>query len=206
MRPFAFAALIAVGLSAVPTRAEAITVREVIQLSRAGLGEEVLLALIEIDQRVFPIDPETLRMLKEAGVSEKVIVAMVKSGRTPPPAPVMPDPLAITPPPPAPEPQVVVIEHDRPVVREVPVAVPVYVAVPTHRFPQTLYNTGVIHPRTTVLDNRTLPPDNRTVIDGRPVQQVKPAEPVYWGWGGQRRPDSWQPSPAETRRDQRRDK
>ena len=206
MRPFALVALIAVGLSAVPTRADAITVREVIQLTRAGLGEEVLLALIEIDQRVFPVDPETLRMLKDAGVSEKVIVAMVKSGRTPPPAALTPDPVAITPPPPAPEPQVVVIEHETPVVREVPVAVPVYVAVPTHRFPQALYNTGVIHTSRPVLDNRTPAPDNRTMIDGRPVHQVKPAEPVYWGWGGKRRPDSWQPSPAETRRDQRRDR
>ena len=206
MRPFALAALIAVGISAVPARADAITVREVIQLTRAGLGEEVLLALIEIDQRVFPIDPETLRMLKDAGVSEKVIVAMVKSGRTPPPAALTPDPVTFTAPPPAPEPQVVVIEHETPVVREVPVAVPVYVTVPTHRFPQTLLNTGVIHSSRPVLDNRTLPPDNRTFIDGRPVQQVKPAEPVYWGWGGKRRPDAWQPSPAETRRDQRRDK
>ena len=209
MRPFALAALIAVAIAAVPARADAITVREVIQLTRAGLGEEVLLALIEIDQRVFPIDPETLRMLKDAGVSEKVIVAMVKSGRTPPPAASTPDPVAVTPPPPAPEPQVVVIEHETPVVREVPVAVPVYVAVPTHRFPHTLLNTGVIHSTRPVLDNRTLPPDNRTFIDGRPVQQVKPAEPEYWGWGGKRRPDSWQPSPAaarDVRREQRRDR
>ena len=206
MRPFALAALIAVAISAVPARADAITVREVIQLTRAGLGEDVLLALIEIDQRVFPIDPETLRMLKDAGVSEKVIVAMVKSGRTPPPAAATPDPAAFTPPPPAPEPQVVVIEHQTPVVREVPVAVPVYVAVPTHRYPRTLLDTGVIHSSSPVLDNRTLPPDNRTLIDGRPVQQMKPAEPMYWGWGGKRRPDSWQPSPAEVRREQRRDR
>ena len=202
MRPFAFAALFALGLSAVPARADAITLREVIQLTRAGLGEEVLLALIEIDQRVYPVDPETLRMLKEAGVSEKVIVAMVKSGRTPPPAAQMPEPAAVTPSP-SPEPQVVVIEHDRPVVREV--AVPVYVAVPTHRFPQALHNTGVIHTNKTVLDNRTPVLDDRTIIDGRPVRQVKPAEPVYWGWGGKRRPDSWQPSPAPDRREERRD-
>ena len=205
MRPFAFAALFALGLSAVPARADAVTLREVIQLTRAGLGEEVLLALIEIDQRVYPVDPETLRMLKDAGVSERVIVAMVRSGRTPPPAPPAPEPAAIAPPA-APEPQVVVIEHDRPVVHEVAVGVPVYVAVPTHRFPLALHDTGVIHTNKAVLDNRTPVLDNRTIIDGRPVRQVKPAEPVYWGWGGKRRPDSWQPSPSEARRDERRDK
>src|SRR5215212_833401 len=70
-------------LGMLPLRAEALTVRDVLELSRAGLGEEVLLALIEVDQSVFPIDSATLRSLKTAGVSERVIVAMVRSARTP---------------------------------------------------------------------------------------------------------------------------
>ena len=45
-------------------RAEAVTLREIVELTRAGLSDEVLLALIEIDQRVFPVDPDTLKMLK----------------------------------------------------------------------------------------------------------------------------------------------
>jgi len=28
---------------------------------------------------------------------------------------------------------------------------------------------------------------------------VRPAQPVYWGWGGQRRPDSWQDRPDANR-------
>lgn len=115
--------------------AEAITVREIIELSKTGLSDEVLLALIDIERRVFPIDPETLKALKEAGVSERVILAMVKSGRIPPPQP-EPAPAArveaAPSPTPAPQPQVIVIEHrDEPRVREVPVevAVPVYVPV-----------------------------------------------------------------------------
>ena len=68
-------------------RAEAVTLREIVELTRAGLSDEVLLALIEIDQRVFPVDPDTLKMLKDAGVSPAVIVAIVKSGRTPKPQP-----------------------------------------------------------------------------------------------------------------------
>jgi hypothetical protein len=200
MRSFAAAALIAVGLSAIPARADAITLREVIELTRAGLGEEVLLALIEIDQRVFPVDPATMRMLKDAGVSEKVIVAIVKSGRTPPPLP----PADLTPvaidPPAAPEPQVVVIEHDRPIVHEVAVPVPVFITVPTHRFPRAAHSTGANIDNRTILDNRTVL-DNRTIVNGREDLPRKPAAPVYWGWGGKLRPDAWQPSPADVRRD-----
>jgi hypothetical protein len=28
-------------------------------------------------------------------------------------------------------------------------------------------------------------------------QQVDPGPPVYWGFGGKRRPDAWAPSPGE---------
>jgi hypothetical protein len=183
MRFHAAVACLAVGLALVPARADAITVREVIELHRAGVGEEVLLALIEIDQRVFPTDPATIRTLKDAGVGEKVIVAIVKSGRTPvvpvvteaEPAPVVSEP---------PQPQVVVVERERPVVREVAVPVPVYVAVPVRRSPRSIH-------------------DDRDDRDDRPR---KPAEPVYWGWGGKLRPDAWQPAPTDVRRDPKRDR
>jgi hypothetical protein len=46
--------------------------------------------------------------------------------------------------------------------------------------------------------------DDRSDPPARTVTPRKPAEPVYWGWGGKRRPDSWDPSPAESRRDQKR--
>ena len=106
-------------------RADALTIRDIVELTRAGLGEEVLLALIEVDPSVFPIDTATLKYLKDAGVSQRVIVAMVRSARTPPP-PVAPDPIVAEVAPQAPEPQVVVIDHhDAERVREVPVAVPV---------------------------------------------------------------------------------
>ena len=72
-------------LTASAARAEAITLREIVELTKAGLSEEVLLALIEVDQRVFSIDSETVKSLQDAGVSPRVIVAIVKSGRMPPP-------------------------------------------------------------------------------------------------------------------------
>ena len=99
-------------------RAEAVTLREIVELTRAGLSDEVLLALIEIDQRVFPVDPDTLKMLKDAGVSPAVIVAIVKSGRTPKPQP-EPALLAETVPADQPPPQVVVVEKPVLIEREV---------------------------------------------------------------------------------------
>jgi hypothetical protein len=168
-----------VALLLVPVRAEAITLREIIELTRAGLGEEVLLALIEVDQRVFPTDPETLRMLKQAGVSDRVIVAIVRSGRIPQAVPeTMPETMVVpqaAPPEPA-APQVIFIERERPVVQQI--AVPVYVPVV----------------RASRSDHRHVDDHDRRHIEHR-----KRAEPVYWGWGGKRRPDAWDSGPFETK-------
>jgi hypothetical protein len=169
---FAFAAL-AVLLLFVPVSASALTVRDIVELSRAGLGDETLLALIEVDPSVFPIDTATLKSLKTAGVSERVIVAMVRSARTTgisPEAELMPPPISQPP-----EPQVVVIDHHdaAPEIREVPVAVPVYIPVVRESGEHARRGHG-----STTESERT---------------HHKDAEPVYWGWGGKLRPDAWQP-------------
>ena len=164
-------------LTLVPSRASALTVRDVIELTRAGLGDEILLALIDVDPSVFPIDSATLKELKEAGVSERVIIAMIRSARLPV---VTPQPLAVERPVAAPEPQVVVIEHhEPPQVREVevPVAVPVYIPVATRG------HHGSVHDRSGA-DHRSDSAD----------QRGKRSEPVYWGTSGKLRPDAWQPS------------
>ena len=176
-------ALIGVSIS----RAEAITLREIVELTRAGLSDDIILALIEVDQRVFAIDPETLKALKDAGVSTRVIVAIVKSGRTPaPPAEPMVDILPPDPPPP----QVVVV--DRPVVHEVAVAVPVpvYVAVGGRsRVRHRDVPYAVPHRPFDPIEIPTLSPAARP-------ERHKHVEPVYWGWGGKLRPDAWQPAPT----------
>jgi hypothetical protein len=155
-----------------PVRASALTVRDILELSRAGLGEETLLALIEVDPSVFPIDTATLKSLKAAGVSERVIVAMVRSARS---TPLVTEQPPVAEPPQMPEPQVIVIDHhDTPPaeIREVPVAVPVYIPVVTHQ--------------------RDRDDDGRDSAD-RKDRHRKPPEPVYWGFGGKLRPDAWQP-------------
>lgn len=134
--------LFALAITVGAARAEAITIGEIIELSKTGLSDEVLLALIDIESRVFPVDPDTVKALKRGGVSERVIAAIVRHGRSEPLQSESAVPTAVPPqePAPAPQPQVIVIDHhDRgfEVVREVPVAVPVYVPVyvrtPRHR-------------------------------------------------------------------------
>jgi hypothetical protein len=171
-----------------PARADALTVRDIVELTRAGLGEEVLLALIEIDRSVFPIDAASIKQLKADGVSERVIVAMVRSGReTPAPEAIAPDLAAL---PPAPEPQIVVIDHhEPPQIREVPVAVPVPVYIPVV--------TRSVHTR--VHDGANgIPVSSDRWIAEHSVNQSRPVrqpEPVYWGFGGKLRPDAWKPVP-----------
>ena len=165
-------------LSPAAAGAQSLTVRDVVELSKAGLGAEAILALIEVNRPVFPVDVDTLKGLKDAGVQPAVILAMIKSGRTPPPE--LPLPLE---PPAPPAPQVIVVDHhvdhhqDAPRVREVAVPVPVYVPVPT----RLRRDRSIDH---------DLPPR-------------KPAEPVYWGWGGKLRPDAWKPTVADIQKDAR---
>jgi hypothetical protein len=171
-------------------RADALTIRDVVELTRAGLGDEVLLALIEVDPSVFPIDTETLKYLKDAGVSQRVIVAMVRSARTPPP-PVVPDPFVSQVEPPAPPPQVVVIDHyNTERVREVPVAVPIPIYVPvvqrSRRHSDSDNVDRVDHVQETE-DRRDRTDSSKSDHHGRP------AAPVYWGTSGTLRPDAWKP-------------
>jgi hypothetical protein len=183
-------------LVAAPARADAITLQEIIDMTRAGISDDVLLALIEVDKGVFPVDTATLSKLKQAGVSETVMVAIVKSGRTPAPVPSTP-PVDVAPQDP-PEPQVVYVERERPVVREIHeivVPVPVYVAVAS---------PGIRHRGNAVVGDVLTTPDMLPRSLSNPFGTITPqqlpqkerAEPVYWGWGGKRRPDSWDPAPA----------
>ena len=180
-------------LTAGATRAEAVTLTEIIQLTKAGLDEDVLLALIEVDQRVYSIDPDTMTELKAAGVSPRVLVAIVKSGRTPKPQ--QPEPVIDDLPPDPPQPQVVVV--DRPVIHEVPVAVPVPVYVAFGGYPHSRYRNRT---NSTYRPTLTLPPTPQISTVSPLVDRPEPrkqAEPVYWGWGGKLRPDAWQPTPKK---------
>jgi hypothetical protein len=151
---FAFAVLL-VSLTAV--RAEALSVRDVIELTKAGLSEPVLLALIDVDRSVFSIDTATLKQLKSEGVSDTVIVAMIRSGRAPNAD--VPPPMAQEP---APMPEPVAQDASEPVEMDAPppqapavpqfvpylVPVPFYIAVPVTASSGKNHHESAQRPRT----------------------------------------------------------
>ena len=79
-------AVLALVLALLPAVASAVTVPEIVALSKAGVSDGVILALIVRDKTIFTIDPQQLVALKRDGVSEDVVLAMLKSGRQEPAA------------------------------------------------------------------------------------------------------------------------
>ena len=147
--------------------AHAVSLHDLIDLSRAGLSDDILIALVESERSVFRLTPEDLKQLKAQGLSDRLLLHLLQTpalreeaarveaferrlevaSREQAPAPA-PDT--------TPDPEVVVVD------RVETIAVPVYVPVYVH-----------------------------------PERPAKPAKPVYWGYGGKRRPDSWKPSEKE---------
>src|ERR1017187_5910590 len=80
--------LIACALVAGPavTTAEAVSVRDLGDLNRAGLTDDVLIALMESDASVFHLNATDIRSLHDLGLSDKVIVAMLNTSRRSRPA------------------------------------------------------------------------------------------------------------------------
>ena len=165
-------------------RADALTIRDIIELTKAGLSDEVLLALIDVDGGVYANDPETLKALKQAGVSERVMVALVRSGRErrpePSPAPAAAPEEQV----PAAQPQVIVIEHREPETQQVMVPVPVYVPVYTSGRTVRRSHAAPSRPVEEFVPFQSAPPLARP-------EPAQPAKPVYWGFGGNLRPDAW---------------
>ena len=81
MRATFTAALAVMLLALVPAAASAVTREEIVRLSKSGVSDEVILALVDRDKTIFTISPDDLVALKRDGVSEAVLLAMLKSGR-----------------------------------------------------------------------------------------------------------------------------
>ena len=79
------AGLTTVFVLTLPGSASAVSTRDLIELAKAGLSDEVLVALIEADGTEFHLDAPKILELREAGLSEQVIMAMIKNTRPAPP-------------------------------------------------------------------------------------------------------------------------
>ena len=70
----------------------AVTTEDLINLSANGLGDDILVALIESDGSRFELGASDIISLRKRGLSDRVILAMVSTARTPVPvvAPAVP--------------------------------------------------------------------------------------------------------------------
>ncbi len=73
--------LSAVLLAIAPASGYAVTVEDLVALSKAGLADSVLVAVIDADRTVFHLSPEQVIELKKEGIPERVIVKMLGSAR-----------------------------------------------------------------------------------------------------------------------------
>jgi hypothetical protein len=176
-----------------PLRAEALTLRDIVELYKSGLSDDVLVALIEVNKAIYTLDAATLKQLKADGLSDRLLIAIINSGRANQPPP----PVAVfdEEPDPEPAPPVVVIDHHDPPAPSVVVQqVPVYVPVPASRVSPRRVHSAPPSPGSPYYVGQ--------VPERAPRQEAKP---VYWGSGGKLRPDAWgQPAPEKRDRDEGR--
>ena len=63
----------------VPTTARALSLHDVIQLSNAGYSDKRIISLISATQSRFQVDADSLVTLTEAGVSDRVLQAIIEA-------------------------------------------------------------------------------------------------------------------------------
>jgi hypothetical protein len=89
-------------LGCVSATASAVTIDEVVALSKSGVSEQVIVAVIERDQTLFTLSPALIMKLQRDGLSDRILLALIKSGRPNEPLPTSSvAPMAPVPPPPA---------------------------------------------------------------------------------------------------------
>jgi len=184
---FLLVASLALGPAAFP--AHAVTIADLVKLKDAGLTDDILVALIESDGSRFSLTADAIIEVRRQGLSERVILAMLKTAArvAPPKAP--PRDIARLEVPvlvsgvPAETGEVrteEVVVRDSDERRDAPVVVnvtqKVEQRVETREVTRTEYVPVAVPVAVPVHVNR---------------QPEKPPAPVYWGFGGQRRPDSW---------------
>lgn len=75
-RSVAFALIVLVAAWSAPAAADVLTNADVIKMSKAGLGDEVIINTIESHIAAFDLSPDGIVALKKAGVSDPVVAAM----------------------------------------------------------------------------------------------------------------------------------
>lgn len=66
--------------SGTPKESKELTNEDIVTMVRAGLAEETILAVVRSSRGRYQLDAQDLIALKEAGVSEKILQAMLAGG------------------------------------------------------------------------------------------------------------------------------
>src|SRR5918996_331347 len=75
------AALAALFMLMLPVAARAVTLDDIIALSKAGVSSDILVAVIDADRTIFSLTPGEIIVLKKAGVPNEVILKMLGTAR-----------------------------------------------------------------------------------------------------------------------------
>jgi hypothetical protein len=164
-----FAAWSVVGPFSTP--ASAVSVDELFNLRANGLSDDILVALIEADGSVFELSADDVLMLHKKGMGEKVILAMLATARRAHQA----------------------AEHQATFeAAEAAVPITVQTTPPSAPIQQSVVqHVEVLREEPVYVQVPVAFP----VAVPVPVRHEKPVKPVYWGFGGTLRPDSWRPAP-----------
>ena len=172
------------------TPASAVTIRDLLNLKNAGLSDDILIALMESDGSVFYLTADEVISLRRQGLSERVLLAMIETGKKlqqqQPPA-VAPD-MALESP---------VYEQiaQPPLTLQVSQVNEQYVEQPQSRYA----DYPMTYPYAYPFGYPIAVPVFVSTVDRLHGKDIGRREPVYWGFGGQRRPDSWGARPAASR-------
>jgi hypothetical protein len=143
--------------------ASAVSVDDLLALKANGLGDDILVALIETDGSSFTLQAADLIALRKAGLSERVLLAMLRTRNAPAEA-------AGT------------ALDSRESVEQAPIPVE-----------QTVTQTVAVPVHST--DTVYVPVEVPVAVPvAAPIARrhdTEMAKPVYWGFGGQLRPDAW---------------
>lgn len=158
-------------IGATASRAEAVTLRDLVDLARQGMSDDLLIALVEAEKSVFHLSVADVKQLKQQGLSDRLLIHLLQTPSLRP----------------APEPTLHIADTRRPpsvaaadvvvIDRVETVAVPVYVPVPApahHRRHERDRDRG-----------------HDGGVDDGDRKKREPEKPVYWGYGGKLRPGSW---------------
>ena len=185
-------------------------IRDLLLLKEAGLSDDILIDLIHSDGSVFHLKAADIVELHKLGLSERVIRAMLATARKPP----APD--ALSEPPAQPTPTLLPDVPDAPMADRARVTVPspadfpasepntppandaAIVAGPAVPMPAAAQSMTPAPVQTQVVEVY-VPVVVPVVVEKRHVEPPPPPPaPVYWGYGGQKKPGSWdEPQPVK---------